>query len=189
MPSAQVIVTGGVIHDWPEGFANELPQEPWLVVHAYPRQEKRLADDLKRKRIPGMLFLERRVRRYAGKGQQTSLVPLLGGYLFVSLERERRDDLFATERVVRVLEPKSHDRLPRDLASLRALVLGATEPLIVRPELIAGKRVHLRHGAFAGCEGVIARRQNRLELVVNLALLGTSVSVTLPADMAELIDS
>jgi transcription antitermination factor NusG len=186
MPVAASTIAGGIVHEWPDGFAADLPSEPWLVVHSYPRQEKRLAFDLARKRIPGLLFFERRVRRYPGKGAQTSLVPLLGGYLFVSAGRDRRDEIFATERVVRVLEPRSQDRLPRDLASLRALVLNATEPLMVRPELVAGRRVQVRDGAFAGCEGVIARRQNRLELVVNIALLGTSVSVTLPAELAEL---
>jgi transcription antitermination factor NusG len=179
----------GEVQEWPAGFSAQLPDSPWLVVHAFPRQEKRLAFDLGRKRIPGLLFFERRVRHYKNKGKQVSLVPLIGGYLFVSLERDRRDDIYATERVVRILEPKQHDHLARDLASLCTLVRHATEPLLVRPEIMPGKRVHLRHGTFAGCEGVVARRQNRLELVVNISLLGTSVAVTLPAEMAELAES
>jgi transcription antitermination factor NusG len=178
----------GEVQEWPAGFADSLPDSPWLVVHAYPRQEKRLAFDLQRKRIPGLLFFERRVRHYPGKGKQVSLVPLIGGYLFVSLDRDRRDDIFATERVVRILEPKQHDHLARDLASLRTLVRHSTEQLVVRPEIVAGRRVHVRHGTFAGCEGVVARRQNRMELVVNISLLGTSVAVTLPAEIAELAD-
>ncbi len=192
MAAANVSVTitnSGVVQDWPEGFANALPSEPWLVVHCYPKQEKKLIGALRDKRIPGCIFFQRRVRHYPGKGKQTSLVPLLGGYVFVSTGIERKDDIYATRRVVRIIDVSQPKELARDLGNLCALMNRATTELVVRPEIVPGKRIAITEGVFAGCSGVVARRQNQLELVVNIELLGTSVSVTLPAEMAELATS
>jgi transcription antitermination factor NusG len=185
---SQVKVTSvGVVQEWPNGFCGSLPEDQWLVVHAYPRQEKRVIDDLRARALPGCAFFERRLRHYPGKGTQESLVPLIAGYLFVAGGREQRDAIYATRRVVRIIDVPRPKELADDLRHLIALVRSANAPLVVRPELVPGKRVSITSGTFAGCSGVISRRSHEYELVVNLELLGTSVAVTLPADYAELV--
>lgn len=163
-----------------------LPDERWLVVHAYPRQEKKVIEDLKSRQLPGCAFFERRLRHYPGKGTQESLVPLIPGYLFVVGGREDREAIYATRRVVRIIEVPRPKELADDLRNLIRLITATASPLVVRPELVPGRRIAITTGTFAGCSGVIARRSHDYELVVNLELLGTSVSVTLPADYAEL---
>lgn len=180
------VTTAGLVQEWPAGFSAALPEERWLVVHAYPRQEKKVIAELQGRRLPGCAFFERRLRHYPGKGTQESLVPLIAGYLFVVGGREERDAIYATRRVVRVIDVPHPRELAGDLRSLIALVSVSTTPLVVRPELVPGRRVAITTGTFAGCNGVIVRRSHDFELVVNLELLGTSVSVTLPADYAEL---
>jgi transcription antitermination factor NusG len=176
----------GLVEAWPPGFGATLPDGPWLVLHVKPRQEKRLIADLRRLPFPGLCFFERRLRRYPGKGTQESLVPLLSGYLFVSAARDDRPALFATGRLVRIIEVPQPERLTGDLRNLCQLVGAARSPLVVRPELVAGSAVTVTHGTFAGCTGVVQRRERTCELVVNLEMLGQSVAVTLPADFAEL---
>lgn len=186
----QVRVTAtGVVQDWPDGFSASLPQDRWLVLHAHPRQEKQLITALQARHLPGLAFFERRLRHYPGKGTQQSLVPLIAGYLFVAAGRESHEAIYATRRVVRIIEVPRPQELARDLRQLIALVAASTAPLVVRPELLPGKPVTITAGTFAGCGGVIARRSHDYELVVNLELLGTSVSVTLPAEYAELARS
>lgn len=180
------VTTSGVVQDWPEGLRAALPEDRWLVVHAHPRQEKKVIADLKQRKLAGCAFFERRLRHYPGKGTQESLVPLIPGYLFVVGGREDRDAIYATRRVVRLIEVPRPQELVRDLRSLITLVTATSAPLVVRPELVPGRRVAITAGTFAGCSGVITRRSHDYELVVNLELLGTSVSVTLPADYAEL---
>lgn len=180
------VTTSGVVQDWPVGFSAALPSDRWLVVHAYPRQEKKLIAALHAHRLPGLAFFERRLRHYPGKGTQESLVPLIAGYLFVTAGPEEHPLIYASRRVVRIIEvPRPHE-LANDLRRLIALVTANPAPLVVRPELAPGRYITITSGTFAGCSGVIARRRHDYELVVNLDLLGTSVSVTLPADYAEL---
>jgi transcriptional antiterminator RfaH len=159
-----------------------LPRDRWVVVHAKPRCEKLLARDLAMLGIAGCLFLERRLRRYRGKGVQESLVPLLGGYLFVHRGREQNPSpIYRTERVVGIIGVADPGRLADDLDALRRLVEGAVRPLVVRPELQPGQVVTVQDGVFAGCRGVIVRRAGAGELVVNIEALGHSVAVTLDA--------
>ena len=182
-----VSATSGVLHAWPPTLADAFPSDHWLVVHAMPRQEKLLAKLLAAKNLPGCLFLERRVRSYQGKGTQVSLVPLLGGYLFVHAPRERREDIFRTERVCRIIDVSEPIVLATELTALRRVISCTSLPLIVRPELVVGTPVRIRTGTFAGIDGIVSSRKGATELVVNLTLLGHSVAVTLPADVAELV--
>lgn len=174
------------VWEWPRGFSQALPGDYWQVVHARPRQEKLLARDLQLRGVPSLLFLENRTRTYA-KSVQTFQVPLLGGYLFAHLPRERRDIAYDTGRVARLIDVADPLRLRTDLEDLRNMINAAPDaPIIVRPELIAGKRIQVISGTFAGCSGVIERRKDNTFLVVNLPILGRSVATQIPLEVAEL---
>jgi transcription antitermination factor NusG len=175
-------VAAGIVDSWPEGLLSALPVGPWLVVHARPRQEKCLAAQLRNLGAPGVLFLQRRVRTYKGKGTQVSLVPLMPGYLFAPCGTGLRDVLYATGRVVRLIDVHYAEELCQDITDLAALVSRAESPLIVRPELQPGMRVELTRGSLAGMSGIVVRRKGRYEVVVNVRMLGTSVAVACAAE-------
>ncbi len=109
--------------------------------------------------------------------------------MFVVGGREQHETIYASRRVVRIIDVPRPKELASDLRHLITLVTRTSTPLVVRPELAPGKRISITSGTFAGCSGVISRRSHDFELVVNLDLLGTSVSVTLPAEYAELAAS
>ena len=118
---------------------------------------------------------------------QTFQVPLLGGYLFIHLPRERRHLAYETGRVARLIDVADPLRLRSDLEDLRRLLSAAPQQqLIVRPELVPGKRVLVTSGLFDGCYGVIERRKDTMYLVVNLPLLGRSVATVIPMSLIEL---
>jgi transcription antitermination factor NusG len=91
--------------------------------------------------------------------------------------------------VVRLLPVPQPLELAQQLNLLAALVERTTGPLVVKPELVAGTLVTLTQGTFAGCMGVVVRRKGSCQLVVNLSVLGSSVAVELPAEMAESLDA
>ena len=182
------ITTSGHVEEWPTGFCKAPPTDHWLVVHAKPRQDKQVIRDLQALRLPGCAFFERRIRHYPGKGKQESLVPLLGGYVFVNANEVQKQDIYATGRAVRIIDVRNPKVLASDLISLCALITATTAPLMVRPEIVPGKRITIVRGVFSGCSGIVAKRQNQIELIVNLELLGHSVSTALPAEFAELIE-
>lgn len=165
------------------------PHEGWLIAHCRPRQEKQLAANMDWLGIPRGIFYERRLRRYQGKGIQESMVPLLGGYVFFVGGWPERDQLFRTGRVVRVITPRSTDRLGEELQMLAMLVDRSEAPLQVKPEIVPGCLVTITKGSLAGLMGVVVKRTGTTQLVVNLSVLGTSVGVELPAETAESLDA
>ncbi len=180
--TATILHVSGHIHAWPSGFADgALPGHDWLVVHARPRQDKLLTTALNRLQLPGMLIYERRVTRHPGHGKRETLVPLLGSYAFVHASEGAREAIYATGHTVSILTVRQEAAFTRDLGDLVALVRRVQGPILVHPELVAGLRVSLTEGTFAGMSGIIVRRQGLDRLVVNLPVLGTSVSVEIPA--------
>jgi transcription antitermination factor NusG len=184
-----IVKTQGIFEGWPEDVLDGTAKEPWLVAHANPRQEKRFVEDARAKGIPGCIFLERRLRRYHSKGIQESVVPLLGGYLFLRCGRERQEEIFRTNRIVRLMDVDEPAVLREELRNLRTLVTATTDELMVRPEIHVGDEVSITFGAFEGFKGIVVRREGISELVVNLPLLGSSVATRLPADLAERLDA
>lgn len=180
IPSAEM-------HRWPVGFGDSLPSEHWQVLHSLPRQDKQLILDLKRRGIPGVAFYENRVRKYT-KSTQRFQVPLLGGYVFAYLPRERRTEAYDTGRIVRIIDVVDAARLTQDLMALGKLLETVGErPVSVRPEIVVGKTVMITSGMFAGCTGIVQRRKANVELIVNLPVLGQSVATNIPLEMAELV--
>jgi len=172
---------------WPIGFGETLPFEHWQVLHALPRQDKKLICDLQRRGIAGVAFYENRVRKYK-KSTQRFQVPLLGGYVFAYIPRERRADVYDTGRIVRIIDVTDPQRLTYDLTALAKLLAAiGTQPVSVRPEIVAGKTIVITAGMFAGCTGIVQRRKANVELVVNLSMLGQSVATKIPLEMAQLV--
>ncbi len=168
----------GLIQSWPpDVLATDQPVQPWLVAHVKPRQEKLVASDMKRRHLPGAVFMRQHVRIYPGKGRQISLIPLIPGYVFMVDAPEAREALYDSGRIVRLLTAPRPEELHRDLLDLVALLAGTPEQVEVRPEIVPGLRVVLQYGSMAGCAGVVVRRQGICEIVVNVHLLGTAVAV------------
>lgn len=177
----------GELEGWPLDRLDELPDGPWLVAHARPRQEKLLSSVVRRLGTPCLLFLEQRSHTYVGKGVQVNHVPLMPGYVFVPGDSATvRDSLYESGRLVRILPVAHGGALRNDLIDLARLITRSAGPLLVRPEIVAGRRVRLTRGSLAGLVGVVVRRRGHLHLVVNVHTLGTSVAVTCAAEDAEL---
>jgi hypothetical protein len=174
------------VQSWPPGLLTDPSASPdWLVAHVKPKQEKLLAGELRQRALPGALFLKVHVRRYPGKGPQTSLVPILPGYLFAVDAPGAKEALYASGRVVRLLPVTRPDELRQDIHDLARLLTANPGPVLVRPELQPGSRVVLGCGTLAGCAGVVLRRQGLCEIVVNVRMLGTSVAVQCSASDVE----
>jgi transcriptional antiterminator RfaH len=147
----------------------------WLALYTKARQEKALARELLKYRIPFYLPLVKKTSIARGR-KRTSLVPLFGGYLFLFASEEERVRTLTTNRVSRVLSVESPEQLVFDLAQLRQLI-AAGAPLTVESRLSPGRRVRVRQGAFAGLEGTVLKRRAETRLLVSVNFLQKGASV------------
>jgi transcription antitermination factor NusG len=164
---------------YPETLLDALPSEAnlsrWLVLYTKSRQEKSLARELLKSRIPFYLPLVRKTSVTRGR-KRTSLMPLFGGYVFLYGSEEERVRSLTTGRISRVLEVEDAEQLVFDLRQLRQLIT-ADAPLTVESRLSAGQWVRVRQGPFAGVEGMVVKRRGKTRLLVSINFLQQGASV------------
>ena len=162
---------------FPETLLSEAPGagRRWFALYTKARQEKSLARELLKYSVPFYLPLVKKTSVARGR-KRTSLVPLFGGYLFLFASEEERVRTLTTNRVSRVLSVENSEQLVFDLAQLRQLI-AAGAPLTVESRLSPGRRVRVRHGAFAGLEGTVLKRRAETRLLVSVNFLQKGASV------------
>ncbi len=164
---------------YPETLLDAAPGElgncRWLALYTKARQEKSLARELLKYRVPFYLPLVRKTNIARGR-KRTSLVPLFAGYLFLCGSEEQRLRALATNRVCRILKVEDADQLLFDLRQLRQLI-AANAPLTVESRLGPGQQVRVRQGAFAGLEGTVLKRRGETRLLVSINFLQQGASV------------
>ena len=162
---------------FPDTLLSEAPGagRRWLALYTKARQEKSLARELLKYRIPFYLPLVKKTSVARGR-KRTSLVPLFGGYLFLFGSEEERVRALTTNRVSRVLSVEDPEQLVFDLSQLRQLI-ATNAPLTVKSRLEPGRRVRVRQGAFAGLEGIVLKRRAETRLLVSVNFLQKGASV------------
>jgi transcription antitermination factor NusG len=166
---------------YPETLLEEPPvdvaERHWFALYTKARQEKSLARELLKHRIPFYLPLVKKISVSRGR-KRTSLSPLFGGYAFLFAAEEERVRCLATNRISRVLVVEQPEQLVFDLRQFRRLI-AAGAPLTIEARLAPGRKVRVRQGAFAGLEGIVLKRrgETRLLVAINFLQKGASVEI------------
>ncbi|MCE5302701.1 MAG: hypothetical protein LLF97_06270 [Planctomycetaceae bacterium] len=164
----------------------DLPGRQWLAIYTKARQEKSLARELWRYRIPFYLPLVRKTNISQGR-RRTSMSPLFAGYLFLFGTEEERIRALTTNRISRILLVENPDELLFDLRQLHQLI-ASNAPLTVESRLAPGQKVRVRSGAFAGLEGAVLKRRGETRLLVRVNFLQKGASVEIDDFMLDPIE-
>jgi transcription antitermination factor NusG len=160
----------------------------WYVAHTRSRNEKILADELGRLRIPHYLPLAQRITRSAATRRLSrSLIPVFPGYVFFHGTDEQRYTALRTNRIAQVLEVTDQAQLIRELDHLR-LLLTTQQDFFVAPRLQKGDWGRITSGSLMSLEGIITNISGKYRLTMNVTILGQSVSVELDRHLVEKID-
>ena len=154
---------------------SDVPGRRWFAIYTKARQEKSLARELLKYRVPFYLPLVRKTSVARGR-RRTSLSPVFGGYIFLYGAEEERVRTLMTNRVSRVLPVEDSEQLVFDLRQLRQMI-NAGAPMTIESRLAPGRHVRVRRGAFAGLEGVVLKRRGETRLLVSINFLQQGASV------------
>jgi transcription antitermination factor NusG len=157
----------------------------WYVAHTRARHEKCVDLQLGLYAIERFLPLCETIRQWKDRRKRLRL-PLFPGYVFVRIAWRDRLKVLQIPSVVRFvgfngapafLEDYEIGRWQRALAEgIRA------EP---HPFLIAGRRVRIRTGPLAGCQGILKRWKGNLRVVMSIELIQRSISLDIDAASLE----
>jgi transcription antitermination factor NusG len=160
----------------------------WWVAHTKPRTEKVLAQELHALGVFQYLPLCRRTTRSRNTGRVShSLSPVFTGYVFFNADEAGRRAALKTNRIVALLPVTDQALLVRELRQVQQ-VLASNAEFDWQGRIEAGDWARVLHGPLAGLEGIVLQRKSRWRLVLNVHLLGQSVTVEMPRELLERID-
>ena len=157
----------------------------WFVAHTRPRCEKKLVQYCERERIETVLPLLKSVKKYRGK-TVTFQKPVFPNYVFLRMERRRRQSIFQNDHVVNLLDVPDQAEFEQQLQD----ILDALETdleIILAPQIRKGSKVRIVHGPLRGMEGWVENRTGKIQVQLRLDFIGQGVAVALQADEVELI--
>ena len=148
----------------------------WYAVYTCVRHEKRVAEQMERRRLKGFVPLYWAAHRWKDRRKEV-LLPLFPSYVFVHVALRDRLRVLEIPGVVSIIssQGKPTPLLASEIEAFRQVFGGVRmEP---HPYLQAGCRVRVRRGPMAGLEGFFLRRKEGLRLVVSIDILMRSVAV------------
>lgn len=160
--------------------------DPWLVLRTKSRHENVVEQVLQQKQIVAYLPKRKIVRSWQGRKRAVE-APLFPGYLFV----RPRSDQYDGMRYIRgscglVLAADSKPAtLPENDVNAVRMLVDSDAAITVDAQLIAGTRVKIVAGPFAGVEGELVQVKNQELLAINVGLVGGSVRVHVGREAVE----
>ncbi len=168
----------------PDGLAGR-----WWVAHTKPRQEKMLALQLWSVEVWPYLPLGERETRSRQTGRTSrSMVPIFPGYLFFNGTQHGRELALKTQRIVTILNVHDQDQMVHELRQVHG-VLSSGRSYKRHRSIKVGQTVRALRGPLTGLEGIVTGCRSRVRLVLNVHMLGQSISVETSIDDVEPIDA
>jgi len=170
-----------------DGLVAEPSDRRWWVLYTKVHQEKAIARQLHGRKVPFYLPLVEKTSQCRGR-RFVSRVPVFASYVFLFGNEEARVWSLATNRLSRVLVVPDPEQIAHDLRQLRQMIASGA-PLTVEKRLSRGDLVRVRHGPFAGLDGVVLRRDGTSRLLIAVNFLQQGASVEIDDHMLEPIGS
>ena len=153
----------------------------WFAVQTWPRYEKRVASELKSKRIEVFLPLLRDKHKWSDR-ERTVELPLFPGYLFVRTREalDARIPVLRTNGVMNFLGVRgTGSPVPESEIESVRLLLNRHISFHAHPFLNVGQRVRIRSGSLQGVEGILVEKNDDLSLVVSVQIIQRSLAIRL----------
>lgn len=160
----------------------------WYALYVRSRHEFITKGELLKKGIETFLPSVKKWRHWKDRKKLIDF-PLFPGYLFVHIDPNPEGfiNVLKSRGAVRFISLNSgyptsvsHE----EINSLRLLIDSGKE-IDIYPHLKEGMWVRIRRGPLKGAEGVLERKEDQYMFIVNIRILGRSISVKINADDIE----
>ena len=157
----------------------------WYALYTRPRHERQVLNELSARNIEGFLPTYKVRRRWSDRYKIVE-EPLFKNYLFVHMTWDKYYDTLRPYGAVSfVMFDGQPAEIPsQEIEAIRTLVESEL-PYNPHPYLKVGRKVRVKIGPLAGCEGVLTRKKGLSRLVLSVHLLQQSVIAEVDADCVE----
>jgi transcription elongation factor/antiterminator RfaH len=157
----------------------------WYALYTRPRHEKQVFDELSSREIDAFLPTYKTRRRWSDRYKIVE-EPLFKNYLFVSMTLDRYHDTLRPYGAVSFVAFDGQPaQIPEDeITAIRQLVKSELH-YNPHPYLKVGRKVRVKSGPLAGCEGILMRKKGLARLVLSVHMLQQSVVAEVEAECVE----
>jgi len=149
----------------------------WYALYTCARHEKRVAEQIERRRMSCYLPLYRSVRRWKDRRKELELA-LFPGYVFVHMSLANKVKVLEVPGAVRLVSFNGQPAaLPAEEIEMLRTRLASNSKVEPHPFLRAGRKVRVHSGPFQGLEGVVVRRKDRCRLIFSIDLIQRSLAI------------
>lgn len=163
----------------------------WRVIYVSSRQEKKVTEMLSRLEIQNYLPLIKTLRQWSDRKKWVEL-PLFHGYVFVSPEKTRRDEVLQIPGVVKYLQYNGKDAIATnaEIDTIRAIIQNGYDVTEhdFNDSFEPGDRVSISQGPLKGYQGEFLRFGGDDYAIVHFESLGRALRVKLPKQLVKKID-
>ena len=168
------------------------PERSWGYAYVRPRTEKKVKLSLDNRGFPCYLPLMPQARMHH-TSKVISYLPMIPGYVFLSLTDDERRELKASEKhIVQIellRETEKEEIFIRELNILkRCELLAKDEPVLINPEISVGDDVLVTDGPLSGLQAKVLRRADDTNsIILNLTMLNSHIEYPVSAEMLKKI--
>ena len=165
---------------------NPAVAEPeWFAVYTNSRHENAVSQKLRRLEIETFLPVYRAVRNWRNGCRKTLEFPLFSNYLFVRIGRGERGRVLQMPGVV-ALVGSGAQPVPISDSEIETLREATRERQCEpHPYLTVGQRVRIHQGPMRGLVGILVRKKNAQQIVLNLDAIMQGVAIHIDTSEVE----
>jgi transcriptional antiterminator RfaH len=165
----------------------ETANDPWFVIWAESRAEKKVAQRIEAMRLSPWLPLVKERHRWSDRWREMEC-PLFPGYLFARTTNADWSQVLRTPGVLTVVKEAGKPALLANsfVSSLRDAIgrEGATPEAVAESvDYASGDEVIVEEGVLRGVRGVVRERRSGRQLVIWVAEIGRGVAFTIGSVM------
>jgi len=147
----------------------------WYIVYTFPNLEKKIYNELTKKKIKAYLPLQNVIRQWSDRKKEIK-VPMFPNYVFInSTERER----FKLLKIGGVLKFITFEGKPAMVSEDEISNIMKFETMVfeIESNLVSGDEVIIVDGPFTGLQGKLFFKRGKERLGVHLSSINQSLSI------------
>lgn len=150
----------------------------WFVVYTKPRQEKKVAEELKKIGIESYCPTKLVERQWSDRKKKVE-VPLFSSYCFVNLEEKNRNVVFQVAGVIRYLFWLKKPAIIREeeISEIKRWLNDYDHELIETKVFQTNDRLIIKSGLFIDNTAIVLK-QNGNQMILRLEKLGFNLSIS-----------
>ena len=147
----------------------------WYVLYTIPNLEKKVHQELGKKKIKAYLPMQRVIRQWSDRRKELR-IPLFPNYVFINTTEKERCGLFDIKGILKFITYNGKPAVVSD-DEISNIMRFENTVFDIEPHLIQGDNVIIIDGPFTGLQGKLFSKRGKQRFGITLKAINQSLSL------------